>query len=218
MRAARLWHDSSVAKSHIERAGDEQFLELDPPRAQPLLVHVFGDRFEHHAGCLEAVSQRIVIGQRAVDARIEQSRFEIPLQMGLAVARYFLLRRHECRIKVECDPGVALEQRAPHHDRMVDRKQAGLGVKAPAFSGGIGEEVTRHPRDIDRSDTSNSAKRSCRQNISEGCTTVTTGLIPCGTTRPSISGRVRSLSDSAMLSSSREAVMNAIAGWGKSLA
>src|SRR5439155_12652558 len=71
--------------------------------------------------------------------------------------------------------------------------------------------------DIDISDTSNSAKRSCRQNISEGCTTVTTGLIPCGTMRPSISGRVRSLSDSAMLSSSREALMNAIAGWAKSL-
>src|SRR5262249_45927665 len=61
--------------------------------------------------------------------------------------------------------------------------------------------------DIDISDTSNSAKRSCRQNISDGCTTVTTGLIPCGTTRPSISGRVRSLSESAMLSSRREAVM-----------
>src|SRR5204862_7231928 len=74
MRAARLWHDSSVAKSHIERADDEQFLELDPPRAQPLLVHVLGDRFEHRAGCLEAVSQRIVVGQRAVDALIEQSR------------------------------------------------------------------------------------------------------------------------------------------------
>jgi hypothetical protein len=61
--------------------------------------------------------------------------------------------------------------------------------------------------DIDISDTSNSAKRSCRQNISDGCTTVTTGLIPCGTTRPSISGRVRSLSDRAMLSSRGEVVM-----------
>jgi hypothetical protein len=55
--------------------------------------------------------------------------------------------------------------------------------------------------DIDISDTSNSAKRSCRQNISDGCTTVMRGLMPCGTTRPSISGRVRSLSDNAMLSS-----------------
>src|SRR6476469_9433051 len=57
--------------------------------------------------------------------------------------------------------------------------------------------------DIDISDTSNSAKRSCRQNISDGCTMVGTSLIPCGTTRPSISGRVRSLSESAMLNSRR---------------
>ena len=35
--------------------------------------------------------------------------------------------------------------------------------------------------DIDISDASNSAKRSCRQNISEGCTMVGTSLIPCGT-------------------------------------
>ena len=56
--------------------------------------------------------------------------------------------------------------------------------------------------DIDISETSNSAKRNCRQNISDGCTMVGTSLIPCGTTRPSISGRVRSLSESARLSSS----------------
>src|SRR5262245_6749026 len=61
--------------------------------------------------------------------------------------------------------------------------------------------------DIDISDTSNSAKRSCRQNISEGCTMVGTSLIPCGAMRPSSSGRVRSLSESAMLSSRRESVM-----------
>src|ERR1700680_4874071 len=61
--------------------------------------------------------------------------------------------------------------------------------------------------DIDISETSNSAKRSCRQNISDGCTMVGTSLIPCGTTRPSRSGRVRSLSESAMLSSRREAVI-----------
>src|SRR5262247_4931143 len=35
--------------------------------------------------------------------------------------------------------------------------------------------------DIDISDTSNSAKRNCRQNISDGCTMVGTSLIPCGT-------------------------------------
>src|SRR5262245_29205020 len=61
--------------------------------------------------------------------------------------------------------------------------------------------------DIDISDTSKSAKRSCRQNISDGCTMVGTSLIPCGTTRPSSSGRVRSLSDSAMLNSRRLSVM-----------
>src|SRR3981081_323219 len=61
--------------------------------------------------------------------------------------------------------------------------------------------------DIDISETSNSAKRSCRQNISDGCTMVGTSLIPCGWTRPSIKGRVRSLSESAMLSSRWEAVM-----------
>src|SRR5690242_19853628 len=68
-------------------------------------------------------------------------------------------------------------------------------------------EAAMMSEDIDISDTSNSANRSCRQNISDGCTTVMTGLIPCGTTRPSISGRVRSLSESAMLSSSRDSVM-----------
>jgi hypothetical protein len=61
--------------------------------------------------------------------------------------------------------------------------------------------------DIDISETSNSAKRSCRQNISEGWTMVGTSLIPCGATRPSMSGRVRSLSESAMLSSRCGAVM-----------
>ena len=61
--------------------------------------------------------------------------------------------------------------------------------------------------DIDISETSNSAKRSCRQNISDGCTMVGTSLIPCGATRPSSSGRVRSLSESAILSSRWGAVM-----------
>ena len=62
--------------------------------------------------------------------------------------------------------------------------------------------------DIDISETSNSAKRSCRQNISEGWIMVGTSLIPCGATRPSSSGRVRSLSESAMLSSRCGAVMS----------
>jgi len=61
--------------------------------------------------------------------------------------------------------------------------------------------------DIDISETSNSENRSCRQNISDGCTTVGTSVIPCGDTRPSINGRVRSLSESAMLSWSWVVVM-----------
>src|SRR5262245_49034906 len=66
--------------------------------------------------------------------------------------------------------------------------------------------------DIDISETSNSAKRNCRQNISDGCTMVGRSLIPCGTTRPSIRGRVRSLSESAMLSSRSEVVINGRGG------
>src|SRR5262245_64004900 len=77
-------------------------------------------------------------------------------------------------------------------------------------------EVAMSSEDIDISETSNSAKRSCRQNISEGCTMVGTSLIPCGTTRPSMSGRVRSLSESAMLSSRWGAVMGCDVGWAKS--
>src|ERR1700737_368636 len=67
--------------------------------------------------------------------------------------------------------------------------------------------------DIDISETSNSEKRNWRQNISEGWTMVGTSLIPCGATRPSMSGRVRSLSESAMLSSSSQAVMRGAVGW-----
>jgi hypothetical protein len=61
--------------------------------------------------------------------------------------------------------------------------------------------------DIDISETSNSANRNCRQNISDGCTIVGTSLIPCGVTRPSSSGRVRSLLESAMLSFNAGALM-----------
>src|SRR3977135_978120 len=69
--------------------------------------------------------------------------------------------------------------------------------------------------DIDISETSNSAKRSCRQNISDGCTMVGMSLIPCGATRPSTRGGVRWLSESAMLSSRGGADMGeaAFAGW-----
>src|SRR6266540_2641447 len=96
------------ARSHVERAGGEHYLELDPPLAQPLLVHVLSDRLEHSAGRLEAVSQRIVGGERAVDLLVEQPGFEIPVQIRLAVARNLLLRRDEGRIEVERDPGMAL--------------------------------------------------------------------------------------------------------------
>src|SRR5262249_19131669 len=88
--------------------------------------------------------------------------------------------------------------------RMVETWMATQGVSP--------REAAMMREDIDIADTSNSAKRSCRQNISDGCTTVMTGLIPCATTRPSISGRVRSLSDSAILNSRSEVVINGLAG------
>src|SRR5262245_50880921 len=87
--------------SHVQRTGDEYFLELDPALAQALLVHVLSDRLEHGAGCFEPVSQRIVGGERAVDLLVEQSGFEIPMQIRLAGARNLILRRDEGRIEVE---------------------------------------------------------------------------------------------------------------------
>src|SRR5712691_4701996 len=53
--------------------------------------------------------------------------------------------------------------------------------------------------DIDISDTSNSANRSCRQNISDGWRTVAVRSRPSGLTAPSISGRVFGLLESAIL-------------------
>src|SRR5262249_12969663 len=76
-------------------------------------------------------------------------------------------------------------------------------------------EVAISSEDIDISETSNSAKRSWRQNISEGCTIVGTSVMPCGLTRPSRMGRVRSLSESAMLSSRWVACMPNQVGWSK---
>ena len=58
--------------------------------------------------------------------------------------------------------------------------------------------------DIDISETSKSPKRSWRQNISEGWSVVGTSRIASGDTRPSMIGRVRGLSDSAIDSSSTE--------------
>ena len=57
--------------------------------------------------------------------------------------------------------------------------------------------------DIDISDTSNSAKRNCRQNSSDGCKTVGTRSMPSGLTRCSMTGQVRGLSVMPMLSGMR---------------
>src|SRR5579859_98419 len=54
--------------------------------------------------------------------------------------------------------------------------------------------------DIDISDTSNSAKLSCRQNISAGPSTVTAKSMPSTLTRPSMIGQVRGLLVMARLS------------------
>ena len=57
--------------------------------------------------------------------------------------------------------------------------------------------------EIDISDTSNSAKRNCRQNSSDGCSTVGTRSMPSGFTRCSMIGQVRGLSVMPMLSGMR---------------
>jgi hypothetical protein len=54
--------------------------------------------------------------------------------------------------------------------------------------------------EIDISETSNSACRSWRQNISEGCRIVGTRSIPSGATVPSSIGQVLGLEEMAMLS------------------
>src|SRR5262245_18861910 len=64
--------------------------------------------------------------------------------------------------------------------------------------------------DIDISDTSNSPKRNCRQNISDGCTAVARSRSPSASTCPSSNGRVLGLSDSARLSSSLVAVITVL--------
>jgi hypothetical protein len=53
--------------------------------------------------------------------------------------------------------------------------------------------------EYDISETSKSAKRSCRQNISEGCTADGISSIPSGCTVPSWIGHVRGLEDAARL-------------------
>ena len=53
--------------------------------------------------------------------------------------------------------------------------------------------------EMDISETSNSAKWSCRQNISEGWAVLTERSIASGCTTPWVIGRVRGLSDNIML-------------------
>src|SRR6516162_9530411 len=66
--------------------------------------------------------------------------------------------------------------------------------------------------DIDISDTSNSAKRSCRQNISDGWTTVGVRSMASAATAPSISGRVFGLLESAMLRGRRVRLIYSVSG------
>ena len=54
--------------------------------------------------------------------------------------------------------------------------------------------------DIDISETSNSANRNCRQNSSDGCSTVGMRSIPSTSTAPSMTGQVRGLEVMPMLS------------------
>ena len=54
--------------------------------------------------------------------------------------------------------------------------------------------------DIDISATSNSAKRNCRQNSSDGCSTVGVRSMPSTFTAPSMTGQVRGLDVMPMLS------------------
>src|SRR5262245_62336864 len=125
-------HTSSVLAANIS-------LSLTG-RAHSPCSCILRDGLEHRPRGLEAVTQRVILGERALDAAVEQSGFEIPVQICAAVTSNFLLRRSERRIEIERDPGMALQQRAPYHDRVVDREQAGLGVEAAALGGGIGKQ------------------------------------------------------------------------------
>src|SRR5690349_12014394 len=81
-------------------------------------------------------------------------------------------------------------------------------VKTGNATHGVGPRaVEMRSDDIDISETSNSPNRSWRQNISDGCTAVGMSLMPSGSTRPSSSGRVLGLSESARLSSTWDALI-----------
>src|SRR5262247_3039053 len=80
-------------------------------------------------------------------------------------------------------------------------------VKTGSATHGVGPRaVLIKSDDIDISETSNSPKRSWRQNISDGCTAEAMSRRPSAATRPSSSGRVFGLSERATLRSSRAAV------------
>src|SRR5258708_467871 len=101
-------------------------------------------------------------------------------------------------------------------------------VNTGSATHGVGERAVEiNSDDIDISDTSNSATRSCRQNISDGWRTVAVRSRPSAFTAPSISGRVLGLLESAMLRGRRAMMLlllhraaallrpsKSIAGWG----
>src|SRR5262245_32249464 len=140
----------AVSSSHVERAGREDLVERNQARGEALLVHVLRDGCQNRSRRLEAVGERIMLGERALGAGVEQSALEVPMQIRPAVARDLLLRRHEGRVEVERYPGMALEERTPHHHRVIDREQPGLGVEAAPFGGGIWKEIACDARDVDR--------------------------------------------------------------------
>src|SRR5262245_49146447 len=98
----------AVSALYVERAGREDFLERNQARGEALLVHVLRDGCQHRPRRFEAVGERIVLGERALDAAVDQSGLEVPMQIRPAVAGDLLLRRHEGGVEVERDPGMAL--------------------------------------------------------------------------------------------------------------
>src|SRR5262249_1176209 len=80
-------------------------------------------------------------------------------------------------------------------------------VNTGSATHGVGERAVEiNSDDIDISDTSNSANRSCRQNISDGWRTIAVRSMPSAVPAPSITRRVFGLSESAMLKG-RRAIM-----------
>ena len=109
-----------------------------------------------------------------------------------------LIFRHADALALEVgrlvDAGVAAHQDAGVEEpaRGEDR-QADQARRRPCDFAIISDE-------IDISETSNSAKCSCRQNSSDGCSTVGRRSMPSGFTLPSMIGQVRGLEVMPMLS------------------